>query len=248
VEKDLGRKKFGSDFVIGFVKAFAIAMLIRTVVIEPFKIPSGSMIPTLEIGDQIFVNKFIYGVRIPFTNTVPFVIVREPQRGDVIVFNNPMDPSKDFIKRVIGVPGDKVEIIRDVVHINGEPQPHTLLEPDYTYYDKPRDEWRGFQAALYQDEITGHPYVTAQMSDEPDNWGPYVVPDKNVFVMGDNRDNSSDSRVGFGETPNRVAYVPFGNIKGKAMIIWLPIGHGGVLSGLFGGTGIKGERFFLPVR
>src|SRR5262249_39006841 len=99
------RRNSALDFGIGFAKALAVALLIRSVIIEPFKIPSGSMIPTLEIGDQIFVNKFIYGVRIPWVNRVPFVISRLPQRGDVIVFNNPVDESKDFIKRVIGIPG-----------------------------------------------------------------------------------------------------------------------------------------------
>jgi signal peptidase I len=242
------RKQSAFDFGMGFVKAFAIAMIIRTIIIEPFRIPSGSMIPTLEIGDQIFVNKFIYGVRIPFVNKVPFVLVREPERGDVVVFNNPVDETKDFIKRVIGIPGDRVEIIDDVLYINGAPQPREMLDPNYVYFDNQQGEWESFDAALFREVLSDKPHLTAQMSLAPSrNWGPYVVPEKQVFVMGDNRDNSSDSRVGFGVT-GRVEYVPFGHIKGKAMVIWLAIGHGGFLSGLFDGTGIKTERFFLPVR
>ncbi len=241
------RKQSAFDFGMGFVKAFAIAMIIRTILIEPFRIPSGSMIPTLEIGDQIFVNKFIYGVRIPFMNKVPFVLVRAPERGDVIVFNNPTDETKDFIKRVVGLPGDRVEIIGDVVHINGVPEPQELLDPNYTYYDHP-GAWQLKRAGLYREVLSGHTHLTAQESFDPsEHWGPYVVPEGKVFVLGDNRDNSADSRVGFGVT-NRVEYVPFGHIKGKAMVIWLAIGHGGFLGGLFDGTGIKTERFFLPVR
>ncbi len=242
------RKQSAFDFGMGFVKAFAIAMIIRTIIIEPFRIPSGSMIPTLEIGDQIFVNKFIYGVRIPFVNRVPFVLVREPERGDVVVFNNPVEETKDFIKRVIGIPGDTVEIIDNIVYINGTPQPRQPLDPDYVYWDNQQGEWESFDAALFKENLSGREHLTAQMSlGTSRNWGPYKVPEKNVFVMGDNRDNSSDSRVGFGVT-GRVQYVPYGHIKGKAMVIWLAIGHGGFLSGLFDGTGIKTERFFLPVR
>jgi signal peptidase I len=257
-----GRARHGTvELVVGLVKALVVALLIRTVLVEPFKIPSGSMLPTLEIGDQIFVNKFIYGVRIPYLNVVPFSLVRKPERGDVIVFNNPADTSKDFIKRVVGIPGDVVEIRDDVVYVNGREQPRTLQAPDFPVWeDEPSpgvswirgiftDDWSVKHSELYQENLSGHIHHTLQRLDVPRSLetGPYRVPEKSVFVMGDNRDNSADSRLGLGG-PARPAYVPYGNIKGKAMIVWLCLGHGGLFSGLFGGTGIRTDRFFHPVR
>jgi len=243
------------DLVVGLGKALLVALIIRTVLIEPFKIPSGSMLPTLEIGDQIFVNKFIYGVRVPFLNWVPFPLVRKPERGDVIVFNNPVDTSKDFIKRVVGVPGDVIEL-RDgeqgsELYVNGELQPRRLLSPEFAVWDFPEGgDWVERRGRLYQEALAGHPHLILETPamHPPDGEGRYLVPPGTVFVMGDNRDNSSDSRFGLGGQARRPAYVPYGNIKGKAMIVWLPLGHGGLLSGLFGGTGIRTDRFFHPVR
>ena len=257
-----GRARHGTvELVVGLAKALLVALLIRSVLIEPFKIPSGSMLPTLEIGDQIFVNKFIYGVRIPYMNIVPFSLVRKPERGDVIVFNNPADTSKDFIKRVVGIPGDVVEIRDDVVYVNGREEARTLLSADFPVWEEEPardvswlrsifiDDWAAKHTELYEENLSGHRHPTLQRPEQPRNFetGPYRVPEKSVFVMGDNRDNSTDSRLGLGG-PLRPAYVPYGNIKGKAMVVWLCLGHGGLFSGLFGGTGIRTDRFFHPVR
>lgn len=249
------RRNSTIDLVVGFAKALAVALLIRGVIIEPFKIPSGSMIPTLEIGDQIFVNKFIYGVRIPWVNKVPFVISRLPQRGDVIVFNNPVDESKDFIKRIIGIPGDEVKIVNEVVYINGVPQPRRLVNPSYRIHQEIGGYWNDETVLLYEENLDGHLHRTLQRPDhrhsrsmEPYVEGPYRVPAGKVFVMGDNRDNSADSRAGFGVPGHTTEYVPYGNIKGKAMVIWLSLSYDGLLSSLFGGTGLRTDRLFLPVR
>lgn len=250
-DKALGKVKLGgaSDFASGFAKALLVALMIRTVLIEPFRIPSGSMIPTLEIGDQIFVNKFIYGVRIPFTNFVPFQIVRAPERGDVIVFNNPVQTDKDFVKRIVGVPGDVVELKDKVVHLNGQPVPTAVVDPGYKYMDE-RASWVELEAALSRESLNGTPHYTLRETSDPTGTqeGPWTVPDKHVFVMGDNRDNSEDSRYGLGGGRHLgVQFVPYGNIKGKAMVIWLSLSHGGLFSGLFGGTGLRTDRFFQPV-
>jgi signal peptidase I len=257
-----GRARHGTvALLVGLTKALLVALLIRTVLVEPFKIPSGSMIPTLEIGDQIFVNKFIYGVRIPYLNVVPFKLVRAPARGDVIVFNNPANTSTDFIKRVVGIPGDLVEIRDDVVYVNGREQPRTEQATDFPAWEEDNaradwwilrlfeNDWKRARSELYQENLNGHLHATLQDPSRQRSveTGPYRVPEKSVFVMGDNRDNSADSRLGLGGTV-RPAYVPYGNIKGKAMIVWLCLGHGGLFSNIFGGTGIRTDRFFHPVR
>lgn len=247
------RRRANIDFAWGFAKALAIALVLRIVVIAPFRIPSGSMIPTLQVGDQIFVNKFIYGVRIPFTNYVPFTIVRPPHRGDIIVFNNPTDNSVDYIKRVIGVPGDVIEIKNDILYVNGKPQPRQLVNPRYVAWDHQGGPWYGDHEALYREDLTGHSHLVLQNGSSA-TWleGPYEVPPKHVFVMGDNRDESEDSRYGLGRYPRQVGvpavFVPYGNIKGKAMIVWLSLSHGGLGSSLFGGRGLTASRFFMPLR
>jgi len=165
--------------------AFIIALLIRTFIVHPFKIPSGSMLPTLEIGDQIMVNKFIYGAKLPFLrNTIiPGSI---PQRGDIIVFIYPQDKSKDFIKRVIALGGEQVEIKDKKIFIDGK------------HYQDPY--------GVYNDKIT-IPGLRPR-----DNMKPLVVPPDSLFVMGDNRDDSYDSRF-WGVVEQK-------DIIGKAFIIY----------------------------
>lgn len=173
------------------VVAFLIALVIRTFVIQAFKIPSGSMIPTLLVGDHILVNKFLLGtpVDIPFTNITLFRMpgLRKAQRGDVIVFKYPEDPKRDFIKRVIGVGGDVVMAKDKNVYVNDR----RLIEPYTQHVDEE---------------------VKPGQFDKRDNFGPVVVPKGAVFVMGDNRDQSYDSRFW--------GFVPDSEIKGKAVIIY----------------------------
>jgi signal peptidase I len=148
--------------------AILLALFIRTFVVQAFKIPSGSMEPALLVGDHILVNKFMYGVKIPFFRTT-LIPLGEPKRDDVIVFIYPMDESKDFIKRVIGLPGEEIEIIDKKIYINGK-----LFDDKHGFYGNPSRKM-------------GNP-------GSKDRFGPVIVKDKHFFVMGDNRDHSYDSR------------------------------------------------------
>ena len=180
------KKSVVREYAEAAVIAVILALLIRTFVVQAFKIPSGSMEPTLLVGDHILVNKFLYGVKIPFIrNTI--IPISKPQRDDVIVFIYPHDTSKDYIKRVIGLPGDRIEIFDRKINING-----TLYEDKHGVYSEVRN--------------VASPNMVKK------KYRPIIVPENHLFVMGDNRDHSSDSRVW--------GFVPLKSVKGKAFIIY----------------------------
>lgn len=180
------KKKLLWEYVEAIVTALLLALIIRAYVIQAFKIPSGSMIPTLLIGDHILVNKFIYGTKIPFSDK-KILIFRKPEKGDIIVFKYPENPKKDFIKRVVATEGDMIEERDKVVYVNGQ----AAFEPYAEHYDT-------------QLRLGGF--------DPRDNFGPLTVPQSKVFVMGDNRDQSYDSRYW--------GFVDLKDIRGEALIIY----------------------------
>jgi signal peptidase I len=174
------------EYAEAIILAVILALFIRTFVVQAFKIPSGSMLPTLQIGDHILVVKSIYGVRLPVLNKV-VIPVKDPKRGDVIVFIYPVDPDKDFIKRVVATAGDTVEIREKKLYINGEP-----ADDEHAVYDELE--------------------TSALLVKPRDDFGPIVVPKDKVFVLGDNRDHSYDSRFW--------GFVDIEAIKGKAFLIY----------------------------
>ena len=233
VDKHLafGRKSALREYTESIGIAVLIALLLRAFVVEAFKIPSGSMIPTLEVGDHIFVNKFIYGLRLPFTN-IQFVTFKKPRRGGVIVFVYPEDESKDFIKRIVGVEGDTVEIKDDGrVFVNGRPINRRQLPGPCVYADSDEnsDHWEPKPCVAYVEQQGDiryqviHDLTRSNLPPPP----PTRIPKGHVFVMGDNRDNSHDSR--FWGT------VPLSYIKGRAIIVWWSYGDP---------EGVRWRRFF----
>ncbi len=176
----MGKKRFVKEYLEPIVIAVLIALFIRAFVVQAFKIPSSSMEPTLLVGDHLLVSKFIYGIRIPYTDTKLFQY-KKPGRGDIIVFIFPKDRTKDFIKRVIGTEGEKVAIVHNKIYINDK-----LIDDPWGRFTMPRTSI--------------------------ENYGPVKVPESSLFVMGDNRDNSQDSRFW--------GFVKLNEVKGKALIIY----------------------------
>lgn len=189
----------------------------RSTFFEPFKIPSGSMIPTLLIGDFILVNKFSYGFKVPFTDMFgdPVYITGpdKPERGDVIVFKYPRDPDINFIKRVVGLPGDKIHIIDKRVYVNDEPIDMDVMDGK-EIMDDMDEKYKEYNFKFYKTETGDHTHVVQTHEDNHFNahFPPRVVPQDMYFVMGDNRDFSADSRAW--------GFVPFGHIKGRALFVW----------------------------
>jgi len=185
-EERMGKKKFIKEYLEPIIIAILIALFIRTFIVQAFKIPSSSMEPTLQVGDHILVNKFIYGIKIPFTD-IKLLEFKKPKRGDIIVFIYPKDRSKDFIKRVIGTEGEKVEVIRNKIYVNDK-----LINDPWGHYNE-KSEWIRYLQPI-------------------EKFGPVVVPKDSLFVLGDNRENSQDSRFwGFVNTHA---------VRGKAFIIY----------------------------
>ncbi len=218
VDRWLGKYKKSPtrEYIESIVVAIMVALTLRAFTVEAFKIPSGSMIPTLEIGDQIFVNKFIYGFRIPYT-FFKFLSYRDPKRGEIVVFTFPVDHDKDFIKRVIGTPGDTVEVKSGVVFINGQPAPRVFDPGACEYWDRnSAGDWldRPTHCERYLEIIGEHRHAAIFSADghSAGDFPPHQVSPGHIFVMGDNRDNSYDSRM-WGE-------VPMSYIKGRAMFVW----------------------------
>ena len=196
------------DYSKSFFPVLIIVLILRSFVAEPFRIPSGSMMPTLLHGDFILVSKFIYGLRLPVLHTK--VWENElPERGDVVVFRFPKNPDQDYIKRVIGLPGDVVEYKNKIIYVNGEAVTQTT---DGTYYGKGRDSsMNGAQVRIEELYSVEHQILVVPHSIRGNSQ--WVVPDDQYFVMGDNRDNSNDSRV-WGTVPEE-------NLVGKALIVWM---------------------------
>ncbi len=240
------RKSTFREYAESIAIAIAIALLLRTFVIEPFKIPSGSMIPTLEIGDHIFVSKFSYGLWLPFTQK-KIRLGSGPKRGDVIVFVYPKNPDKDFIKRVVGLPGDSIKVVSNTVYLNNKPLT-AKRGKKYTYREREQPDSLPIEQVcrVYYENLKGVKHRILIDESQPSklsnwnssveakqierSWGPKVPPGY-VFVMGDNRDHSSDSR--------EWGLVPVKNIKGKAFLVWLSFG---------GGQGFRWDRVFVPIQ
>jgi signal peptidase I len=219
------RTKWLIENVTSLALALLIVFMIRSSVVEAFKIPSGSMIPTLFIGDHIFVNKFAYGIKIPFSDLVTdhpvYLIKRDPPKhGDIIVFMYPRDESYYYIKRVIGVPGDTIELKNKVLYINNKQIERTPVadaesEKILKSLDDPKYTPKNIEVYREQLDTVNHYIMIDKNNFMADSYGPTVVPPDSLFVMGDNRDFSNDSRFW--------GFVPMKNVKGKAMIIWLSV-------------------------
>jgi signal peptidase I len=241
-EARLGMKTKGAtrEYTESLVVAVLIALFLRAFVVEAFKIPTGSMIPTLQVGDHIFVNKFIYGLRVPLSNRW-FVEWGDPGRGDIIVFRYPRNQAQDFIKRVVAVPGDRIRVEGRDVYVNGEPLPRIEADPVQYLEEGEGSSMLGVRRAdaylerpsaadveytvLYQDEDDVYrqdwpigielPGLKCDPAGAPEPRR-CTVKDGYFFVMGDNRDNSADSRE-WGGVPREL-------VKGRAMFVWFSYG------------------------
>lgn len=221
---DVVKEKKGSAFgetVSVIIQALLLAIVLRTVLFQPFSIPSGSMKPTLLIGDYLFVSKFSYGYS---KHSIPFapdlfegrIWASEPTRGDIAVFKLPSNPGIDYIKRVIGLPGDRIQVIGGILHINGEAVKRERAEPFSDDENNPGET--GKVPVFIETLPNGVSYHTLDINPRSigDDTRVFEVPAGHYFMMGDNRDNSADSRF-------EVGFVPFENFVGKASVIFFSI-------------------------
>jgi signal peptidase I len=202
----INKKSILREYAEAFIIAILLAFFIRSFIIQAFKIPSGSMKSTLLVGDHLLVNKFTYGIKMPFMDKYILQLNR-PERGDVVVFKYPEDENIDFIKRVIGIEGDTIEIIDDQLYLNNK---KVIAKPVGKYSD---EEMRN--ADVYEETLGKQKHIILNHLDTHEYFGPLTVPANCVFVMGDNRDHSLDSRKW-----EKTNFVRLEKIKGKALIIY----------------------------
>jgi signal peptidase I len=208
---DDGKDPVLVDYAKAFFPVLAIVLMLRSFVAEPFRIPSNSMMPTLLTGDFILVNKFAYGLRLPISNA-KFIATGEPKRGDVVVFKPPQHPEQDWIKRIVGLPGDTVSYHDNTVSVNGKPFAY-VRDGVYTGVGH-GTEMTG--ASLLTEQLPGHPHTVLEVDRMPfvdQGEGEWTVPAGEYFVMGDNRDRSDDSRFW--------GFLPEQNLRGRAFMIWM---------------------------
>ncbi|RYZ71294.1 MAG: signal peptidase I [Lysobacteraceae bacterium] len=209
------------DYSRAFFPVLALVLVLRSFIAEPYKIPSASMMPNLLIGDFILVNKFSYGLRLPINNH-KFVALGEPKRGEVVVFKPPHDPENNWIKRVIGLPGDRISFQGNALTINGQPVAYQTLGSYNGRGVAPGTEG----AALLQEDLPGRTHTVLEGLDNIVGQGEWEVPAGHYFVMGDNRDNSEDGRLWpefdrNGQLLPNHNFLPEQNLRGKAFLIWL---------------------------
>ncbi len=202
------REPWFIDLCKSFFPILLIVLILRSFVAEPFRIPSGSMMPTLLHGDFILVNKFSYGIRLPVWHT-KILDVGAPNRGDVAVFRFPSNPADDYIKRVIGLPGDHIAYRDKKLYINGELVPQ---EKNGTYYGEGANSVMN-GATILREDLQSHPHDILLKKIGFSVPGEFTVPNNHFFVMGDNRDQSSDSRIW--------GFVPEENLVGRAFLVWM---------------------------
>ncbi len=250
----MAQKKSGGwlESIKTIVYAGLIAIGIRTVAFEPFNIPSGSMIPTLLVGDYLFVSKFSYGYSrhsMPFSPNIfsGRILGSMPNRGDVAVFKLPRDGSTDYIKRIIGLPGDRIQVRGGVLYLNGQAARRELVGNYTVEGDGPRMVVRQYREILpLQPGIEPHAHNILEMSDDQpfDNTPEFLVPPGYVFAMGDNRDNSLDSRA-----QNAVGFVPLENLVGRAEFIFFSVDGSARWWEIWGWPmAIRWSRLFSAVR